>query len=131
MPTDVYSLSHFKAIVWATYFIPVIRYLAVEYLLTRKKTYSLKTWHLMILWNSIQIFLLWSIWTELRLEGSLSLGDEDNLRAFLIRLMCYLVFVTWDLIAIKIFEVWRRFYLGILISDFLMVAISSYVWLQL
>lgn len=131
MPTDVYSLSHFKAIVWATYFIPVIRYLAVEYLLTRKKTYSLKTWHLMILWNSIQIFLLWSIWTELRLEGSLSLGDEDNLRAFLIRLMCYLVFVTWDFIAIKIFEVWRRFYLGILISDFLMVAISSYVWLQL
>lgn len=131
MPTDVYSLSHFKAIVWATYFIPVIRYLAVEYLLTRKKTYSLKTWHLMILWNSIQIFLLWSIWTELRLEGSLSLVDEDNLRAFLIRLMCYLVFVTWDLIAIKIFEVWRRFYLGILISDFLMVAISSYVWLQL
>ena len=131
MPTDVYSLSHFKAIVWATYFIPVIRYLAVEYLLTRKKTYSLKTWHLMILWNSIQIFLLWSIWTELRLEGSLSLGDEDNLRAFLIRLMCYLVFVAWDLIAIKIFEVWRRFYLGILISDFLMVAISSYVWLQL
>lgn len=131
MPTDVYSLSHFKAIVWATYFIPVIRYLAVEYLLTRKKTYSLKTWHLMILWNSIQIFLLWSIWTELRLEGSLSLGDEDNLRAFLIRLMCYLVFVAWDFIAIKIFEVWRRFYLGILISDFLMVAISSYVWLQL
>ena len=131
MPTDVYSLSHFKAIVWATYFIPVVRYLAVEYLLTRKKTYSLKTWHLMILWNSIQIFLLWSIWTELRLEGSLSLVDEDNLRAFLIRLMCYLVFVAWDFIAIKIFEVWRRFYLGILISDFLMVAISSYVWLQL
>ena len=118
-------------IVFATYLLPLLRYFFVDNVVSWQKKYSIKNWYLIVFWNLLQIFFLWTLWTELRLEHSLSLYFEENLRAFVVRVICYGIFMIWDLIMIKFSAFSRKLYVGILISDFSMIAISSFVWLQL
>jgi hypothetical protein len=131
MASQDFGLTHYRMIVFATYLLPLLRYWFVDALVSWRKEYSIKNWYLIVGWNLFQIFVLWNLWTELRLENSLSLKFDENLRAFVVRLICYGIFMIWDLIKIKFSESSRNLYFGILISDFSMIAISSYVWLQL
>jgi hypothetical protein len=131
MPTDTFPLSHYRLIVIAIYFLPAIRYLAVEHLLRKQKEYALRNWHVIAIWNLIQVFVLWTLWSELRLEHSLSLVFEQNSKAFDARLIFYTGFLLWDIIKIKIDRRLRKTYFIILGSDFFMIATSTYVWLNL
>ena len=131
MASQYFHLTHFRMIVFATYLLPLLRYFFVDNVVSWQKKYSIKNWYLIVFWNLLQIFFLWTLWTELRLEHSLSLNFEENLRAFVVRIICYGIFMIWDLIMIKFSAFSRKLYVGILISDFSMIAISSFVWLQL
>ena len=115
----------------ATYALPMFRYLTVEYLMGNQKEWGVKPWHLLAGWNALQVFTLWTLWTELRYDGTLSLSVQGNMNAFVVRIISYGIFIVWDWLQIRHNPQWKNTYKGIFISDLLMISISSYVWLQL
>lgn len=131
MHTSVYHLSHFHLLLLSTWLLPLYRFISVENLIQNRREYSVRGWHIILFWNLIQVFLLGMLWSELRVEGSLSLTNSTNSEAFKIRLIAYIIFFVWDVSVIFCSNFWRKTFLGLLVSDVLMISISSYIWLQI